>query len=449
MPSKLVNPNKLFSLEGEGAVLGSMLLDPQKAIPKVLPRLPRSEAFYLHEHRIIYDCLIRLYIAGTPIDAIALRAELNRIGKLKQVGGVEYIAKILNTTPSAANAIYYAGLVRAKQKERAVRAAVSEIENAVDEAGTVDEMITEIQSISLDLQPLSTGPDYIEVKDQAAIVATEMQDARGNALATGFRDLDKMIHGFYPGELIILAGRPSMGKSAFALDFSLNMAKAGIGSLFITLEMTERSLIERAVCNLAGVDSTRVRGGLINEDEQAEITRQAHELAKLNIIISKSGSMPQQIAALIHRLKQTHNIGIVFVDYVQLMESGKRSESRQQEITTISRQLKGIALRENTPVVVLSQLNRQCDMRENHRPRMSDLRESGSIEQDADLVLFVYRGDYYRKDEPNFEPNGMSEIIISKNRRGPVGVVTLVFVHDFVKFGSLPERFVMGKGFVD
>jgi replicative DNA helicase len=441
---KLVDPNRLYSLEAEAAVLGAMLIDPDEAIPKVLPRLPRSEAFFLPEHRIIYDALVKLYIGSVPIDAVALRAELNQTGQLQKVGGVEYLGKILDAVPNTANCLYYGDIVRAKMKERSVRSAVQQMDDIIDEHVTVDEMIDEIQDIALGLEPLSTGPDYIEVKDEAAIIATEMQDTRGHAIATGFRDLDKLVTGFYPGELIIIAGRPSMGKSTLALDFALNMGKKEIGSLFITLEMTERSLIERAICNLAGVDSARVRAGECDEAEQYEITRQARELQGMNIVISKNGSMPEQIAAMVHRLKQTHEVGIVFVDYLQLMGSGSRTENRQQEITTISRKLKGIALRENIPLVVLSQLNRAVENRENHRPRMSDLRESGSIEQDADLVMLLYRDDYYHRDEPDHEPNGMTELNISKNRRGPTGVQTLVFVKEYTKFGNLPERFVGG-----
>lgn len=233
-----------------------------------------------------------------------------------------------------------------------------------------------------------------------------------------------------------------MGKSALMVDITLHATKAGVAVLIFSLEMTERGLTERVICNLAAVDVTRIRRGEADKFDWVEVRNAASELQKRNLILSSIGSTPEQVAALIHRLKQTHNIGIVFIDYLQLMSLGKKTESRQQEITEISRKLKSIALRENMPLVVLSQLNRQADGRDDHRPRMSDLRESGSLEQDADLVLLLYREDYYRKDEPEFKPTGLAEVIVAKNRRGPVGRARLVFVHDYVKFSDLPANYV-------
>jgi len=442
---KLPDPNKYFSIESEAGVLGSMLLDPD-CIPKILPKLPLSEAFFKEENRIIYDALVKLYIAGTPIDAISLRAELKQQNLLAKVGGVEYIEQILTTLPHAANAVYYAGVIRSMQKEREIRGTVADILAVPDDIGTPDEKIQNIQQLALSLEPVAAGPDFIEIRSEAAIIAAEMGIAKDGATKTGFRAIDKLIHGFYPGELTILAGRPSMGKSALMLDFALNIAKDDIGGLIFSLEMTPRALIERAICNLACLDSQKVQAGQMTADELDELHNQAVELGKLNILISKVGNTPESIAGLVHRLRQTHNIGVVFIDYLQLMTAGRKSESRQQEITTISRKLKAIALREDIPLVVLSQLNRAPDARDNHRPRMSDLRESGSIEQDADVVLFTYRDDYYRKDEPGFEPSGMAEVIVSKNRRGPTGVANLVFVHDEVKFADLPPAYNMGGG---
>lgn len=439
--SKPLDIGKLYSIEAEAGVLGSMIINPQ-CISKVLPKLPRSDSFFLREHQIIYDCLLKLYIDGKPIDAIALRTELKEQGKLKEVGGVEYIAKIMQNVPHSANAVYYTGIVRAKEKERKVRSAVAEIGNIPDEPGSVDEMIQKIQDIALELEPAKGGPDFIELKKEVTKVAGTMRDRKGGAIPSGFEDLDKLIHGFYPGEFVILAGRPSMGKSALALTMALQIAKRGTVVFFSSLEMLEQAMIERAICSYACVDLMRIQSGEVDENEWSEIYEQAFELRKLDILLSKIAYTPEQLAALIHRLKQTHNIGIAFIDYVQLMHTGKKSESRQQEITTISRKLKSMAMRENIPLVVLSQLNRAVDARENKRPRMSDLRESGSLEQDADLILFLYRDDYYEKDKPGFQPTGLAEVIVSKSRQGPVGKVNLVFVHDYVKFSNLPPNFV-------
>ena len=433
---KLPDWGKLYSLEAEAAVLGSMLIDPE-CISKVLPKLPRSEAFFEQPHRIIYDALVKLYIGSVPIDAISLRTQLKEQGKLDEIGGVDYIARILDSVPSSANVLYYVSVIRAKEKERQVRSAVAEITEIPDQPGSVDEMIQQIQDIALDLELSKSGPDFVEVKKVATQVAGQMRDGIAEAVPTGYRDLDKLIHGFYPGEFVILAGRPSMGKSALAMGISLNMAKAGTSVFFASLEMPEHSLIERAICSLACVDMTKVQSGEATEADWTEIYNQALALDEREIIISKTVSTPEQFAGLIHRLKQTHAIGIAFIDYLQLMSTSKRTESRQQEITTISGKLKAIALRENIPVVALSQLNRQVDSRDDHRPRMSDLRESGSLEQDADMVIFVYREDYYQRDKPGFEPDGVAEILVRKNRRGPVGAAKLVFVHDYVKFNNL------------
>jgi len=434
--NKLPDWSKLYSIEAEAGVLGSMIVEPL-CIGKVLPKLPRSEAFFLPEHRMIYDALVKLYIAGQPIDAISLRTELKEQGKLEQIGGVEYIGKIMDSTPSAANAVYYTGVVRAKEKERQVRSAVVEIAKMPDEPGPVDEMIQKIQAVALELAPTETGPDFVQIKEVATQIATDMRGGMGEALKTGFADLDRTLHGIYPGEFAIIAGRPSMGKSALAMAIALNMGKSGAPVFFSSLEMTTRSLVERAVCSLACIDMTRLRSEQADESEWGEIYKQALELRNYEIILSTIAGTPEQLAALIHRLKQTHGIQVVFVDYLQLMTTSGRVENRQQEITEISRKLKSIALRENIPVIALSQLNRQVDSREDHRPRMSDLRESGSLEQDADLILFVYREDYYEKDKPGFEPTGIAEVIIGKNRRGPTRTEKLVFVHDYVKFSNL------------
>jgi len=445
---KLLDIEKLYSLEAEAAVLGSMIIDAH-CIAKVLPMLPRSDSFFLPEHRVIYEALVKLYIEERPIDAISLRDELKTEGQLAGLKGddessVHYIAKLMESVPSSANAVYYAKIVREKEKEREVWSAVEQIRNVVNEPGMVDEKIQAIQDIGLSLETIKSGPDYVEAGKIGLEVVAAMQDSRDEAIPTGFRDLDRLIHGFYPGEFVLIAGRPAMGKSGLLLDLALNITKGAKAVLVFSLEMTERALVGRAVCNLAAIDVTRIQSGEADDFDFAELRNAATELQKRNIILSSIGYTPEQVAGLVHRLKQTHNIGIAFVDYLQLMTAGK-AESRQQEVTIISRKLKSIALRENIPLVVLSQLNRQVDARDDHRPRMSDLRESGSLEQDADLVLFVYREDYYRKDEPDFKPTGIAEIIVSKNRRGRVGKAKLVFVHDYVRFSNIPENYVGRK----
>jgi len=439
--SKLLDPDKVHSLEAEGAVLGSMILDPA-CISRVLPRLPRADSFYLPEHQTIYEAIVALFTDGRPIDGVTVRTQLKEMGKLEEIGGPGYLQEILKTVPTSANSVYYANTVREKETERRLRSAIEEAATVVDEGGSVAERIAKVQEIILELQTGRNAPDYVEVKNVVGQVAGEMFETEAEVVATGFREVDKLIQGFRPGEFGILAGRPSMGKSALMLSTALNMAKSGVPVLIFTLEMTPKALVERALCGLAGVDIMDVRSSEVGQDIREAICEQAFELRKCDIILSPVVQTPDQQRALIHRLKQTHDIGIAFVDYLQLMSTGRRVENRQQEVTTISRKLKTLAIQEDLPIVALSQLNRAVDGREDHRPRMSDLRESGSLEQDADLVLFLYRDDYYRKDEPDFEPSGITELIVSKNRRGPVGKASLVFVHDYCKFANLPEYFV-------
>jgi replicative DNA helicase len=436
--NKGIDLGKLYSLEAEAGVLGSIIIDPV-SITRVLPILPCTEMFFEPKHQIIYEALIKLYVANTPIDAIALRTELKEQNKLKEAGGVEYIAKILKSVPHSANAAYYAGIVRDKEKERQMINAVTEINEIIEQPGTVNERIQLIQNRVLELEPADTTNNYVEIKKHSTDVAVEMRDNKGESVQTGFGDLDWMIHGYYPGEYVILAGRPSMGKSALALTMALQMSKAGTPVFFSSLEMTARSMIERAICSLACVDMARLRSEEEDERDWSKVYEQGFALQALDIIFSTIAYTPEQFAGIVHRLKQTHKIGIAFVDYLQLMRTRKHTENRQQEITNISQALKRIALRENIPIVALSQLNRQVDNRENHRPRLSDLRESGSLEQDADLVQFVYRDDYYRKDEPGFKPTGIAEIITAKNRRGRTGTTKLVFIHDYAKFSNLSK----------
>jgi replicative DNA helicase len=422
----------MHSLSAEAAVLGSMIVDPD-CIGKVLPRLPRADFFFLHEHQIIYEALVKLYTSGIDINGVTLRAELDDQGTLDEVGGAEYLQKILETVPGSGAVVYYCNIVRAKERERALRATVEQLTLIPDEPGTVDEKIERARDAVLQLEPQCNAPDYVSIGGLAREVANTMWDDE-SVVPTGFRALDDRIGGFRPGELTILAGRPSMGKSALMLGMALNIAKAGVPVLLFTLEMSYESLTKRALCSMACVDMSKL--AFPTDDMRMAVFEQLPEIQRRKVLLSQVGRTPAQQIALIRRLRQTHNIGCVFVDYVQLMTLGARTENRVQEMSAISRMLKGVAVQENIPLIALSQLNRQPDSREDHRPRMSDLRESGGLEQDADMVLFVYRPDYYEKDKPDFQATGLSEILIRKNRNGPTGKVELVFVHDYVSFAD-------------
>lgn len=396
-----IDVDKLWSLEAEAAVLGSMIID-SACIGRVLPILDTS--FYKTEHQTIYNALIALFLGDNPTDAVALRTELKACNQLERVGGVGYISKIMNSVPSSANAEYYAEVIRDRQKYRAVIDMVEQIDRVIDEPLTVDEQIQRIQDISLGLEQ-DTSIDYFTLAEHAEKVAEETDEQRA-VIKTGFKNIDFIIDGVAAGELVILAGRPSRGKTALALQFAVNMAKAGLSIIFFSLEMTYRALIRRALKS-----------------------EPAPELKKLDIVLHEGGQTPEKQIAFIKTRKQTHRVDVVFIDYLQLMTTSRKSENRNQEISTISRKLKLAAVSESVPIIALSQLNRQVESRTKQRPRLSDLRESGSIEQDADIVMLLSQEDNFRND-------GFTELIIAKNRYGPTGTARLVFLDEKVTFGD-------------
>jgi len=374
----------------------------------------------------------------TPIDAIALRTELKRINQLEQVGGVEYLRRITESVPHAENAAYYAGVVRDRQRYRQLISDVERMRDLLDEPLGVDEQVQEIQRIALGIEASKSEIEYFEIAEQAINVAGAMRDRR-EMIATGFRNIDRIIQGVAPGELIILAGRPSMGKSALVLDIALNMAKAGKSVLFFTLEMPYEAVIERALCNQAQVNMATAKTDDAPESELEKLYEQGSKMRELDFALHEAGTTAEKQIAFIRTRKKMHKLDVVFIDYLQLMNSGHKSENRVQEISTISRKLKLAAVQEQVPIIALSQLNRQVEAREKHRPRLSDLRESGALEQDADIVMLLHREDYYRsRENPGTDDvDGSAEVIVAKNRRGPTGIAELTFLDEYVKFGDL------------
>lgn len=427
---------KLWSVEAEAAVLGSMIID-SDCIANVLPILPTEDAFYKEEHRLIYTALLRLYTKKQPIDAIALRTGLKATNELDAAGGVEYIAKILESVPSSANALYYAGVVRDRQRYRDLITTAEQIRAVPDEPLGVDEAIQKIQDIALAMETGKTDTEFFTLADHAAKVAEAIKENQETVL-TGFRNIDRLIQGIAPGEVCIIAGRPSMGKSALALGIALNIAKAGKSVLFFTLEMTHQALIQRAIISTGKVTVSRMSEGL-TDYEFGRAKESAAELERLNLVLHEGGTTPEKQIAFIRTRKKLHKVDVVFVDYLQLMNAGRKTENRVQEISTISRKLKLAAIQEQVPIIALSQLNRQVEARVNHRPKLSDLRESGALEQDADIVLLLHREDYYRRSEKpdTTDVDGNAELIVAKNRRGPTGIAELKFLEESVTFGDL------------
>ena len=409
MLMKLINDKMLFSPEAEAAVLGSMILDPS-CIGEILPMLGVVDSFHLPENQTIYNSLAALFLGNNPTDAIALRTDLKSINQLEKVGGVEYIGKIVNSVPSSANAVYYAGVVKDRQKYRGLVDASDKIQKVLSEPMGVNDQIQKIQDLALNIEGSTTDKEYFSMSECIGLVKDDPNHQP--AIPTGLYNIDKIIGGFEAGDLVIVAGRPSMGKSGLALQIALNMAKTGESIIFFTLEMTAKALTQRALMQM--------------EDK---------ELEKLDICIHTHAQTPTQQIAFLKTRKQTHMVDVAFVDYLQLMSAGGKAENRNQEVTTISRNLKLAAVNEDITICALSQLNRQVESRTDHKPRLSDLRESGSIEQDADIVMLLHRDDYYRKHEdPKSIPDGTTELIIAKNRRGPTGIAELIFLDEQVKF---------------
>jgi len=439
--TKLLDSDKLWSKEGEAATLASMMLE-RDCIPGVLA-VVQADDFYLPENKPIFTALVELYGANAPTDAVALRTELKKMNELERIGGVEYIARILDSVPSAASAGYYAGVVRDRRQYRDLLQGIERMGKVLDEPLTVSEQVQAIQDIALSLEAEKAETEFFELSEHATAVVGAMPDHQ-DVIPTGFRNIDRIIGGLCPGELAVIAGRPSMGKSGVALDIALNMARAGKSIVFFSLEMGHKALIERAACSLARVNGAALKSGAIPpQREFAKVCEAAFALEKVDIVFHEGGMTPAAQLAFIRARKKSRGVDVVFVDYLQLMSGGHRNENRVQEVSEISLKLKRLAMQEHVPVIALSQLNRQVENREHHRPRLSDLRDSGSIEQDGDIVILLHREDYYRRierpDADGDDLDGRAEAIIAKNRRGPTGIAGLVFLEEFASFGDLAE----------
>ncbi|MHC4581549.1 MAG: replicative DNA helicase [Planctomycetota bacterium] len=429
------------SLAAEAAVLGSMLIEPE-CIGDVVELL-EQDAFYRIEHRYIFDALISLYEKnkGVGIDAVLLRDELARNSRLEDAGGVEYIARILDSVPSAANVVYYAGVVRDKRLLRElISTAGAILDRAYDQTGEAGEVLDDAEARMFAITDRNVTGAAAALKDLVVRSFELIEGRQGThvtGLSTGYYELDDMTCGLQKGEMIIVAGRPSMGKTSLALNIAEHLGLVDKNPLAIfSLEMGRQQLAERFLCSISGIDSQKVRRGLLSDEHYKKLADACAELSEAQILIDDASTLtPLELRARARRLKSKHNIQCIVVDYLQLMHLGSgRAESRQQEITTISRYLKSLARELDLPVMVLSQLNRSPEGREGHRPRMSDLRESGSIEQDADVIMLLHREDYYHRGEDGYEPNNTAELIIAKQRNGPTGTVKLTFMDKTTRF---------------
>jgi len=429
------------SLAAEAAVLGSMLLDP-RCIGDIVVSMG-TEAFYRVEHQLIFDAIVSLYEKnrGEGLDAVLLRDELDKRNQLEQVGGVDYIARILDSVPSSANSMYYTDIVKDKWLLREMIGAATEIiNNAYNDNGETSGKLDAAEQKIFSITNKKISGSAVPLKDLVTETYELIQAREGGAvtgLATGYHELDDKTCGLQNGEMIIIAGRPSMGKTALALNIAEYMAiSEHIPVAIFSLEMGRQQLAERFLSSKSEIDSELIRKGILSTEHYSKLVDACSLLSEAPIYIDDTSILsPLEIRAKARRLKSQYDIKCILVDYLQLMHMGvSRVESRQQEITAISRYLKALARELEIPVVVLSQLNRAAEGREDHRPRMSDLRESGSIEQDADVVILLHREDYYRRGEEEQQEDNLAEVIIAKQRNGPTGTVKLVFRKQLTRF---------------
>lgn len=431
------------SVEAEESVLGGILLD-NRAIDIALEKL-RTEDFYRMEHQAIYAAMIALQEANQPIDVVALSQQLRTTGQLEKVGGLESLARLAATVPSSANVSYYAKIVKEMSLRRRVIHAASDMSrDAFDLQGSVEEFLDEVEQRILGVSDYRVAPSFFRIGDivQSSIRQVEMLYDRKEPITgspSGFARLDSLTAGFQPSDLIIIAARPSMGKTAFALSIAQHVAlNEQNPSAFFSLEMSKEQIVMRLLCSVARVDSSRVRTGNLHEQDFPKLVEAASKIAEAPMFIDDSPAMTiTEMRAKCRRLHRENPLSVIVVDYLQLMRSPVYSSSREQEISDISRSLKALAKELQVPVIALSQLNRSLESRTDKRPIMSDLRESGAIEQDADVIMFIYRDEVYNEESPD---KGIAEILISKQRNGPTGIVRLAFLPEYTLFANLDER---------
>jgi replicative DNA helicase len=430
------------SLEAEMCTLGSMILDVD-CIGEILHTLT-PENFYRQEHQLVYDALLTLYDQKRAVDLVLLRDELTRRGQLEQVGGVDYLVRLAESVPSAANAVHYAQIVRDKSMLRSLIRVTSDIcqkayEAQGEAAGTLEEAEQAIFAVT-EQKIVGQAMSMREIMAHTFEMIDQRSGQHVYGVATGFRELDELTGGLQPSEMIVIAARPSMGKTALGLNIAEHIGADNChGVALFSLEMAAQQLAERMLCGRAHIDGHRLRQGILGAHEIEAMHAAAGELSESAIFVDDSpGLTPLEMRAKARRLKMKHDIQAVVIDYLQLMHV-PGSESRQQEVSTISRHIKALARELRVPVIVLSQLNRSPEGREGHRPRMSDLRESGAIEQDADVVMLLHREDYYHS-EPEYQRTNTAEVIIAKQRNGPTGTLELVWNPAWTRFLDLAAR---------
>lgn len=433
------------SLEAEQSVLGALMLEPE--VGSSVFEILQPEDFYRDNHRIIFLAVRDLFERGDPVDLVTLAEALRQSGRLEQIGGIATISEIARSVPSAVNVDYYARIVAEKSLLRQlIRTAGKIAEKGYEPGEEAQSLIEEAEKMIMDLSQRQIKDGFESIRSILLTTFEKIETLYSNkgsltGVPTFFTELDRMTSGWQPSDLIIIAARPSMGKTAFVLNMAQNAAvRAHVPVAIFSLEMSKEQLVQRMLCSEAMVDQQRVRTGDLLDTDWPKLTRAVGPLSEASIYIDDTvGISLAELRSKARRLKMEHGLGLIVIDYLQLMTLGRRAESRQQEVAQISRGLKGIARELSVPVIALSQLNRGVEQRQDKRPIMSDLLESGAIEADADVISFIYRDEYYN---PESDKKGIAEIIIAKHRNGPVGVVELGYLKEFTKFVNLDRQHI-------
>ncbi|TCK99730.1 primary replicative DNA helicase [Natranaerovirga hydrolytica] len=431
------------SIEAEQSVIGSMLLD-QEAISVAMETV-NGQDFYQKQLGLVFEAIVELYSNNKPVDLITLQDVLTQKGILEQIGGIKFLSELANAVPTSTNIKNYAKIVAEKSALRKLIRASEEIANdCYQNKDKLEVLLDEAEKKIFNLIQNRGSEEFSPIKSIILTTLEKIENAHKyqgqvTGISTGFNDLDYRTAGLQKSDLVLIAARPSMGKTAFALNVAQNAAiRNNIPTAIFSLEMSKDQLVNRLLCSESMIDAQKVRTGNLEESDWEKIAEGSSVLAKSPIYIDDTpGISVSEMRAKCRKLKLEKGLGLILIDYLQLMSGSGRSESRQQEISEISRSLKALAREMDAPVVALSQLSRACEARADHRPMLSDLRESGAIEQDADVVMFLYRDEYYH---PDSEAKNQAELIVAKQRNGPTGTVNLVWLGEYTKFVNMERE---------
>ena len=429
-------------LIAEQGVLGGMLLS-KDAIADVV-EIIRDRDFYRPAHELIYDAIVDLYGRGEPVDPVTVSAELTKRGDIARAGGAPYLHTLISSVPTAANAGYYAKIVRERAiLRRLVEAGTKIVQLGYASEGEVDDAVDQAQAEVYSVTERRANEDYVQLSTLLTAALDEIdkisQGVMGEGVKSGFKELDSLTNGFHPGNMIVLAARPAVGKSTLGLDIARYASiHKGDTSVIFSLEMSRSEITMRMLSAEARVALNNIRAGTLNDEEWARLARRMGEISEAPLFIDDSPNLSlMEIRAKARRLKQRHDLKLIVIDYLQLMTSGKRVENRQQEVSEFSRQLKLLAKELNVPIIAISQLNRSPEQRSDKKPLLSDLRESGSIEQDADVVILLHRDDLY----DNQNRSGEADLIVAKHRNGPTRTITVSAQLHFARFVDMPPTY--------